>query len=85
MGDGGAAESTSAFGLHLKRRRSKPFAGDRRAPPWLGSRCLHPFSPLFDATTNAHNARPDIFAVVGVEAVISHFTFEEEKESNLEG
>ena len=38
-GEGGAAESTSAFGLHLKRRSSKPFAGDRRAPPWLGSRC----------------------------------------------
>ena len=24
------------------------------------SRCLHPFSPLFDATTIAHNARPVI-------------------------
>ena len=69
--DEGKAESTSAFGLHLKRRRSNPFAGDRRAPPWLGSRCLHPFSPLFDATTIAHNARPVIFAVVAFEAVIS--------------
>ena len=38
-----ARTSTSAFGLHLKRRSSKPFAGDRRAPPWLGSRCLHLF------------------------------------------
>ena len=82
MGDGGAVESTSAFGLLLKRRSSKPFGGDRRAPPWLGSHCFHPFSPLFDATTLAHNARPpgDMF-----EAVISHFTSEEEKESNLEG
>ena len=72
QGDGRAArKSTSAFGLHLKRRRSKPFGGDRRAPPWLGSRCLHPFSPLFDATTIAHNAprSSDMF-----EAFISHFT-----------
>ena len=50
--------------------------------PWLGSRCLHPFSPLFDATTIAYNARPRGDAL---EAVISHFTFEEEKKSNLEG
>ena len=33
------------------------------------SRCLHPFSPLFDATTIAHNARPPGDAI---EAVISH-------------
>ena len=71
------AESTSAFGLHLKRRRSKPFAEDRRAPPWLGSRCSTILS-AFDATTSTR-ARPDIFAVVGVEAVISHS--HEEKES----
>ena len=54
-GEGGAAESTSAFGLRLMRRSSKPFGGDRRAPPWLGSHYFHPFSPLFDATT-IHNA-----------------------------
>ena len=44
--------------------------------PWLGSHCLHPFSPLFDATTIAHNARPP---GDGLEAVISHFTFEAKK------
>ena len=58
----------STFGLHLKRCRSNPFAGDRRAPPWLGSHYLHPFSPLFDATTIAHNA-PSWHVI---EAVISH-------------
>ena len=78
-----SAESTSAFGLHLTRRRSKPFAGDRRAPPWLGSHYLHPFSPLFHATTIAHNAPPgDMHSGSGrnsvrnrsdmFEAVISH-------------
>ena len=85
-----ARTSTSAFGLHLKRRSSNPFAGDRRAPLWLGSRCaprttsthslcysMPPHTaPLERCVRGGHFTPPwsDAF-----EAVISHFTFEAKK------
>ena len=64
--------------------QASEFKAFRRGPPrtalaWLPLRtahCLHPFSPLFHATTLAHNARwADVFDVGHFTFHFSHFTF----------